>query len=79
MFPPLRAAASSSKVVSENMQKLQKDREFLQSVISGTLEEVVSTGHFTALTSHLLQCQQEKVRMEQTILRWVGEGGGREG
>ncbi len=51
------------------MEKLQREREFLQGVVCEVLEEVVSTGQFTGLSSQLLEWQQEKVSMEQTILR----------
>ena len=62
-------AAKSAKVVSENMEKLQRDREFLQALICDTLNEVVAGGDFPTLIHTLQECHQEKVKMEETILR----------
>ncbi len=59
----------TSKAVQENMAKLQCDREFLQGLMTEALEEVSSEGTFTALTGSLAQCHEEKLNMEQTILK----------
>ena len=50
------------------MQKLQEDREFLQSVVTDMMREVTSHGTFSSLTGTLQQYWQEKETMERTIL-----------
>lgn len=62
------AAARSAKTVSENMQKLQEDREFLQSVVGDVMREVACHGTFSSLSSTLQEHWQEKEAMERTIL-----------
>ena len=64
--------------MSENLQKLQQDREGLQHVVEETLVEVASEGTFTTLSSHLSRCHQEKLNMEHAILRCVCSVGERE-
>ncbi|KAL5475398.1 hypothetical protein EMCRGX_G025207 [Ephydatia muelleri] len=61
--------ARSSKAVTENMQKLQEDRAFLQSLLQQTLKEVCAQGTFTILLEQVKRCQEDKLEMEKTILR----------
>lgn len=61
--------ASSPKAVSENMQKLQEDRAFLQKLVQETLGEVGTDGTFNGLKAQLQDCHQEKTSMEEAILR----------
>ena len=61
--------ARSSKAVTENMQKLQEDRAFLQSLLQQTLLEVCAQGTFKVLMEEVKRCQEEKLEMEKTILR----------
>lgn len=77
MTPPslsLSLVARHPKAVAENMAKLQEDREFLQSLVSATLEEMGSGGTFCTLSQQLEQCRQKKLAMEETILRLGGQG-----
>ena len=68
LLPPV---ASSPKAVSENMQKLQEDREFVQKLVQETLGEVGTSGTFNGLRARLQDCHQEKTGMEEAILRWA--------
>ena len=61
--------AKNSKAVQENMQKLQADRDFLQDLVSDTLREVSTEGTFMQLTTRVKECHEEKLNMEQAILR----------
>lgn len=63
------AVAKNARSVQENMLKLQRDREFLQKVIVDSMSEIASSGTFRGLSSSLRTCQEEKVHMEQTILK----------
>lgn len=63
------AVAKNARSVQENMLKLQRDREFLQKVILDSMSEITSAGTFNGLSSSLRTCQDEKVHMEQTILK----------
>lgn len=62
--------ARSSKTVTENMQKVQEDRAFLQSLLQQTLKEVCAQGTFTILLEQVKRCQEDKLEMEKTILRY---------
>ena len=53
------------------MQKLQKDRSFLQELMSDTMEELAAKGTFTSLTDKVQECHSEKCKMEETILQLV--------
>jgi hypothetical protein len=53
------------------MQKLQRDRSFLQELMSDTMEELAAKGTFTSLTDKVQECHSEKRRMEETILQLV--------
>lgn len=66
--------AKNPKAVQENMVKLQGDREFLQELMADTLREVVSEGTFTRLSTRVKQCHEDKLNMEQAILRCEGVG-----
>ena len=63
------SAAKNARSVQENLQKLQRDREFLQQVISDSMSEISSSGTFTGLSVCVRTCHEEKVHMEQTILK----------
>ena len=63
--------AKSARSVQENMQKLQRDRSFLQELMSDTMEELAAKGTFTSLTDKVQECHSEKRRMEETILQLV--------
>ena len=61
----------SAKTVQENLEKLQSDREFLQGLVGAALSEISTHGTFASLTSELQHCHEEKVNMEQAILKCV--------
>lgn len=63
------SVAKDTRSVQENLLKLQRDREFLQKVVSESMTEISSTGTFAGLSSCLKTCHEEKVNMEQTILK----------
>lgn len=65
LFP----VAKNARSVQENLLKLQRDREFLQKVVCDTMSEITSSGTFSALSSCLRKCLEEKISMEQTILQ----------
>ena len=71
LLPWTSPVASSPKAVSENMQKLQEDRAFLQKLVQETLGEVGTDGTFNGLKAQLQDCHQEKTSMEEAILRWA--------
>lgn len=50
------------------MQKFQRDRMFLQSVISDTLAEILDQQTFTSLISSVQLVHEEKAAMKQAIL-----------
>lgn len=55
--------------MKENLEKLQRDREFLQKVMGDTMSEVATSGTFVSLSTCLSECHEEKLNMEDTILR----------
>jgi len=61
-------AVKNTKAVTENMQKFQRDRQFLQSVISDTLVEILNHQTFSALINSVQQAHEEKAAMKQAIL-----------
>ena len=63
--------AKDARSVQDNLLKLQRDREFLQDVVSRSMTEIAATGTFTSLSSCLRECHEEKINMEQTILKYV--------
>ena len=60
-------AAKNTKTVTANMEKLELDRQFLQDVLTSTLEEVESRGTFTNLSKALQLFHDEKEQMRQII------------
>jgi len=50
------------------MQKFQKDRHYLQSVISDTLNEILTHQTFGSLISSVQQVHEHKAAMKQAIL-----------
>ena len=64
-------ATNNVKTMAKNMEKLQTDREFLQSVLSRTMEEVKGAGTVEAMKNSIKQYRQEKEDMEQTIKRYA--------
>lgn len=67
----LFSVAKNTRSVQENLLKLQRDREFLQNIVSESMTEITSTGTFTALSSHVKKSHEEKIDMEKTILKFV--------
>ena len=65
------SVAKNARSVQENLMKLQRDREFLQKVVCDCMTEITSHGTFVSLSSCLRECHEEKVNMEQTILKYV--------
>ena len=61
--------ARSARAVQENMQKLQRDRTFLQELMSDTMTELASEGTFSSLTARVQECHSDKRRMENAILQ----------
>lgn len=61
-------AVKNTKTVAENMQKFQKDRHYLQSVISETLDEILTHQTFSSLISSVQQAHDHKAAMKQAIL-----------
>ena len=61
-------AVKNTKAVAENMQKFQKDRHYLQSVISETLEEILTNQTFSSLINSVQQAHDHKAAMKQAIL-----------
>ena len=61
--------AKSARAVQENMQKLQRDRSFLQELMMDTMTELAAKGTFTSLSDKVHECHSDKQRMEQTILQ----------
>ena len=75
--PNTLLAATNTKTVTANMEKLEEDRQYLQDVLSRLKEEVGEQGTFSSLTRTLQQYHCEKERMRQIIQRSAGgEGGG---
>ena len=62
-------AAKNASTVAANMEKLEKDRQFLQMVLADTMEEMQSSGTFTEMTKSLQIYHEEKEEMIQTIKR----------
>lgn len=50
------------------MQKFQNDRQYLQSVISGTLDEILTQQTFSSLMNSIKQAHDHKDEMKQAIL-----------
>ncbi len=65
------SVAKNTRSIQENLQKLQRDREFLQQVVCDAMSEIATTGTYTSLSSCLKSCHEEKLNMEQTILKSV--------
>lgn len=55
----------------ENLEKLQVDREELQSVMVTMLDEVVKNGTFESLLTNNKEFKEDKAHMEKTIIRCV--------
>jgi len=62
------SAVKNTRAVTENMQKFQRDRQFLQSVISDTLAEILNHQTFSSIINSVQQAHEEKAAMKQAIL-----------
>lgn len=63
-------ATQHTKVVADNLAKLQQDRAALQSIMLGTLEEVATHGTFESLLDNIKESNEAKATMEKTILKY---------
>ena len=57
--------------MEKNLEKLQGDREFLQSVMTNTMHEVQEHGTIQVIQTSIEQYQSDKHDMEQAIKRLV--------
>ena len=69
VFQMMIAAAKNARMIKDNQLKLQREREELQELITLTMSEVLSDGTFSSLSSWITKNQEEKLSMEQAILR----------
>lgn len=67
-FKILLTAVKNTKTVADNMQKFQNDRQYLQSVISMTLNEILTHQTFSSLINSVQQAHDQKAAMKQAIL-----------
>ena len=67
-FKILLTAVKNTKTVADNMQKFQNDRQYLQSVISLTLNEILTHQTFSSLINSVQQAHDQKAAMKQAIL-----------
>ena len=67
-FKIVLTAVKNTKTVADNMQKFQNDRQYLQSVISLTLNEILTHQTFSSLINSVQQAHDQKAAMKQAIL-----------
>ena len=59
------------KTLAENIEKLNKDRDFLHYVLLNTIKEIRSTGVAQILHSTLLYCRELQLKNEDIIKRYL--------